>query len=97
MSSTCSNTTIVKFENNNDIKNTIIKKMSDSNRSYQPIKQTESAPSSSSTTSVNKCIKKTKRNSAIHLNNLWSIWYGIFCTAFQAYAAIKCLKRILGG
>lgn len=34
--------------------------------------------------------------SCLHLNNLWSLWYGIFGTALQAYTAIKCVKRILG-
>ncbi|XP_008198381.1 protein tincar isoform X2 [Tribolium castaneum] len=32
----------------------------------------------------------------LHLNNLWSLWYGVFGTALQAYTAIKCVKRILG-
>ncbi|XP_044262626.1 protein tincar-like [Tribolium madens] len=32
----------------------------------------------------------------LHLNNLWSLWYGVFGTALQAYTAVKCVKRILG-
>ncbi|KAJ8978441.1 hypothetical protein NQ317_017644 [Molorchus minor] len=78
--------TPTKFDNNNDIKKSI-EKMSDSSKSsYQAIKSTESLQPT----------KKSKKKTGIHLNNLWSIWYGIFCTALQAYAAYKCLKRILG-
>ncbi|XP_018335612.1 protein tincar isoform X2 [Agrilus planipennis] len=32
----------------------------------------------------------------IHLNNLWSLWYGFTCTIFQAYVGVKCVRRILG-
>ncbi|XP_050303784.1 protein tincar [Anthonomus grandis grandis] len=32
----------------------------------------------------------------IHLNNLWSIWYGIICAILQGYLAYRCLKEILG-
>ncbi|XP_056634976.1 protein tincar [Diorhabda sublineata] len=74
------------FDNNNDIKKSI-EKMSDSSKgSYQAIKSTESL----------QIPKKSKKKTGIHLNNLWSIWYGIFFTGLQAYVAYKCLKRILG-
>ncbi|CAH1156014.1 unnamed protein product [Phaedon cochleariae] len=77
--------TPTKFDNNNDIKKQPIEKMSDSSKSsYQAIKSTESLRVPS------------KKKSAFHLNNLWSIWYGVFCTGLQGYAAYKCLKRILG-
>ncbi|XP_018563624.1 protein tincar isoform X2 [Anoplophora glabripennis] len=78
--------TPTKFDNNNEIKKSV-EKMSDSSKSsYQAIKSTESLQPS----------RKSKKKTGVHLNNLWSIWYGIFCTALQAYAAYKCLKRILG-
>ncbi|KAF2904233.1 hypothetical protein ILUMI_01945 [Ignelater luminosus] len=32
----------------------------------------------------------------IHLNSLWSLWYGFFGTILQAYVGVKCMKRILG-
>ncbi|XP_057652627.1 protein tincar isoform X1 [Diorhabda carinulata] len=74
------------FDNNNDIKKSI-EKMSDSSKgSYQAIKSTESL----------QIPKKSKKKTGIHLNNLWSIWYGIFFTGLQSYVAYKCLKRILG-
>ncbi|XP_072379513.1 protein tincar [Diabrotica undecimpunctata] len=74
------------FDNNNDIKKSI-EKMSDSSKgSYQAIKSTESLHST----------KKSKKKTGIHLNNLWSIWYGVFFTGLQGYTAYKCLKRILG-
>lgn len=34
--------------------------------------------------------------SKIHLNSLWSLWYGFFATILQAYIGVKCIKRILG-
>lgn len=42
--------------------------------------------------------RKTARRQKwrIHLNNLWSFWYGLFGTVLQAYIAVKCIKRILG-
>ncbi|CAH1115016.1 unnamed protein product [Psylliodes chrysocephalus] len=74
------------FDNNNDIKKSI-EKMSDSSKSsYQAIKSTESLHST----------KKSKKKTGVHLNNLWSIWYGVFFTGMQGYTAYKCLKRILG-
>ncbi|XP_023017809.1 transmembrane protein tincar isoform X2 [Leptinotarsa decemlineata] len=78
--------TPTKFDNNNDIKKSI-EKMSDSSKSsYQAIKSTESLPNP----------KKSKKKCGIHLNNLWSVWYGLFCSVLQGYAARKCLRRILG-
>lgn len=37
-----------------------------------------------------------RRKCGVHLNNLWSFWYGMLATGLQAYATVKCLKRILG-
>lgn len=37
-----------------------------------------------------------RRKCGVHLNNLWSFWYGVLATGLQGYAAVKCLKRILG-
>ncbi|KAK6635579.1 hypothetical protein RUM44_000832 [Polyplax serrata] len=31
-----------------------------------------------------------------HLNSLWSVWYGVCLTAFQAYLAAQCGRRFLG-
>ncbi|XP_066245516.1 protein tincar isoform X2 [Euwallacea similis] len=36
------------------------------------------------------------KKDGVHLNNLWSIWYGIICAILQGYLAYKCLKEILG-
>lgn len=51
---------------------------------------------SSATTATTKCETKRKKASGIHLNNLWSIWYGLFGVGIQAYAIHKGIKRILG-
>ncbi|RZC10188.1 tincar [Asbolus verrucosus] len=76
------------YENNNDIK-LANGKMTDTRttNSPQPIPSPKQSPKPS---------KPTKCCSCLHLNNLWSLWYGIFGTALQAYTAIKCVKRILG-
>lgn len=31
----------------------------------------------------------------VHLNSLWSVWYGFFGTFMQAYVGVKCTKRYL--
>lgn len=33
----------------------------------------------------------------VHVNGLWSLWYGIIAVAFQAYIATRCTKRFIGG
>ncbi|KAL1505371.1 hypothetical protein ABEB36_004954 [Hypothenemus hampei] len=37
-----------------------------------------------------------RKRDGVHLNNLWSIWYGIICAILQGYLAYRCLKEILG-
>ncbi|XP_063927551.1 protein tincar isoform X2 [Zophobas morio] len=76
------------YENNNDIK-VANGKMTDTRttNSPQPIPSPKVQFRSS---------KPSRCCSCLHLNNLWSLWYGIFGTALQAYTAIKCVKRILG-
>lgn len=39
---------------------------------------------------------KYNKKDGVHLNNLWSIWYGIICAILQGYLAYRCLKEILG-
>lgn len=92
-----------KFDNNNVVKTQCIniKKMGDNRGSYKAIKsditncKTKDEVVQNNTSSTT-AVKKRRKSTACHLNNLWSIWYGIFCTALQTYAAIKCLKRISG-
>ncbi|XP_030768318.1 protein tincar isoform X3 [Sitophilus oryzae] len=88
--------TPTKFDDNHEVKKIKeIKKMSESSKSskgtYQAIK---SCDADSSTSAV--ATKKSKKKGGVHLNNLWSIWYGVFCTGVQGYLAYKCLKKILG-
>ncbi|CAG9772839.1 unnamed protein product [Ceutorhynchus assimilis] len=40
--------------------------------------------------------KRHNTKDGVHLNNLWSIWYGIICSVLQGYLAYRCLKEILG-
>lgn len=81
--------TPTRFDNNNDIYKKSLDKMSDSSKSsYHAIKSTESLN--------HHTARRSKKSTCFHLNNLWSIWYGVFCTALQGYAGYKCLKRILG-
>lgn len=35
-------------------------------------------------------------NNYLHLNSLWSIWYGVLLTLFQGYLAIHGASRFLG-
>ncbi|XP_068897552.1 protein tincar isoform X2 [Tenebrio molitor] len=77
------------YENNNDVK-LANGKMTDTRTTNSP------QPTPSPKTSSPRPSKPTKCCSCLHLNNLWSLWYGIFGTALQAYTAIKCVKRILG-
>nr|CAH7721512.1 unnamed protein product [Callosobruchus chinensis] len=88
-------------DNNNDIlvnkKIQLVQRMSDHGKtSYQAIKSTESLQSAGTTRSSTVTSTRSKKKNGIHLNNLWSIWYGLFCTGLQGYAAYKCLKRVLG-
>ncbi|KAH1005560.1 hypothetical protein HUJ04_006520 [Dendroctonus ponderosae] len=41
-------------------------------------------------------VSSNSKTNGIHLNNLWSIWYGIICASLQGYLAYRCLKEILG-
>ncbi|KAB0795273.1 hypothetical protein PPYR_12112, partial [Photinus pyralis] len=34
--------------------------------------------------------------SKLHLNSLWSVWYGVFGTLLQLYIATKCIKKLNG-
>jgi hypothetical protein len=77
------------YENNNDVK-LANGKMTDTRTTNSP------QPTPNPKTSSPRPSKPTKCCSCLHLNNLWSLWYGIFGTALQAYTAIKCVKRILG-
>ncbi|XP_060527941.1 protein tincar [Cylas formicarius] len=84
--------TPTKYDNNNDFKKTFDDRMSDTSKSsktaYHAIKSSD--PDETPT-------RKTKqKRGGVHLNNLWSIWYGVFCTGLQGYMAYKCLKKILG-
>ncbi|XP_065155259.1 protein tincar-like isoform X2 [Atheta coriaria] len=83
MSSTTSGS-IVGYENNNDVK------------SKRP--KTTLAPSRGCTPSLTGAsgCQKRKRCATVHLNNLWSFWYGALGTVLQAYTSVKCIKRILG-
>ncbi|XP_055378155.1 protein tincar isoform X2 [Condylostylus longicornis] len=38
----------------------------------------------------------THQNNYLHLNSLWSIWYGVLMTLFQGYLAIHGAYRFLG-
>ena len=37
--------------------------------------------------------RKAKKCSKAHVNCLWSVWYGLCLTGFQAYIATQCAKR----
>lgn len=41
-------------------------------------------------------LKSTSKCLRMHLNSLWSIWYGIFITLLNGYIAIECSKRFFG-
>ncbi|CAH2016574.1 unnamed protein product [Acanthoscelides obtectus] len=88
------------IDNNNDVINKkiqLVQRMSDNGKtSYQAIKSTESLQSAGTTRSSTVTSSRSKKKTGVHLNNLWSIWYGLFCTGLQGYAAYKCLKRVLG-
>ncbi|GJQ71262.1 tinc [Trypoxylus dichotomus] len=43
----------------------------------------------------NQRSKKCSKCSAIHFNNLWSVWYGALGGIFQVCVALKCTKRLL--
>lgn len=32
----------------------------------------------------------------LHVNSLWSVWYGVLAVALQAYIATRCAKRFVG-
>ncbi|CAH0554998.1 unnamed protein product [Brassicogethes aeneus] len=86
-----------KYENNNDVNKKHQAKqheltMTADCKTYSTV--TSSIKSSDSVKSLKQSSKK--KSGCIHLNNLWSIWYGLFGTGLQAYAAFKCLKRTLG-
>ncbi|KAF7273201.1 hypothetical protein GWI33_014092 [Rhynchophorus ferrugineus] len=80
--------TPIKFDDNElKIKEATMSDTSKSSKgTYQAIKscEGESTP------------RRSKKKEGVHLNNLWSIWYGVFCTGLQGYMAYKCLKKILG-
>lgn len=40
--------------------------------------------------------KKSKSCWKAHINCLWSVWYGLCLTGFQAYIATQCAKRFFG-
>lgn len=83
-----------KYDNNNEInkKQHELTMTADGAKTYSSV--TSSIKSSDSVKSLKSGGKK--KPGCIHLNNLWSIWYGIFGTGLQAYTAFKCLKRTLG-
>lgn len=37
-----------------------------------------------------------RKRKHVHVNGLWSVWYGIIAVAFQAYIATRCTKRFIG-
>lgn len=41
-------------------------------------------------------LKSTSKCLRMHLNSLWSIWYGIFITLLNGYIAVECSKRFFG-
>ncbi|KAK9890752.1 hypothetical protein WA026_012100 [Henosepilachna vigintioctopunctata] len=54
-------------------------------------------PSENSSAAPSKCQEtRRKRSTGIHLNNLWSLWYGVLGCGIQAYTVVKGIKRLLG-
>lgn len=72
---------LISYENNND-----------SNRSKCKPKPMVSAAAKTAPPPP----KSSKTRLKAHVNCLWSVWYGLCLTGFQAYLAAQCAKRFLG-
>lgn len=86
---------LMGYENNNEINQAKCKKP------LKPLPIVASVNSSGiGTTSKTKKPprRSTRRNSCIrgHVNSLWSVWYGVFAVAFQAYIGLRYARRFAG-
>nr|XP_003703497.2 PREDICTED: protein tincar isoform X1 [Megachile rotundata]XP_012141303.1 PREDICTED: protein tincar isoform X1 [Megachile rotundata] len=82
---------LMGYENNNEVNQAKCKKP------LKPLPVVSSINSSgvSSTAKARKPRRSTRQSSCIrgHVNNLWSVWYGILAVAFQAYIGLRYAKR----
>lgn len=44
----------------------------------------------------NRAPRKQESCHRVHVNGLWSVWYGILAVGLQAYVATRCAKRFIG-
>ncbi|XP_029038168.2 protein tincar isoform X2 [Osmia bicornis bicornis] len=82
---------LMGYENNNEVNQAKCKKP------LKPLPIVSSINSSgvSSTAKTRKPRRSSRQSSCIrgHVNNLWSVWYGILAVAFQAYIGLRYAKR----
>ena len=90
---------LMGYENNNEVNQAKCKKP------LKPLPVVSSVSASGVTTipAVTAKSRKSSRNTRKqeschrgHVNGLWSVWYGTFAVALQAYVATRCAKRFIG-
>lgn len=97
---------LMGYENNNEVGQAKCKK----SLKAQPVTTSVNAAGVTSTTAHGSCNGRghaarprsfrpsghRRKRRHIHVNGLWSVWYGIIAVAFQAYIATRCTKRFIG-
>lgn len=85
---------LMGYENNNEVNQAKCKKP----LKPLPIVSSISSTGVSSSAKSKKPRRSSRQSSCIrgHVNNLWSVWYGILAVAFQAYIGLRYAKRFAG-
>lgn len=86
---------LMGYENNNEVNQAKCKKP----LKQLPVVTNVNASGVTTAGKTRRSSRATQRRGfcpRLHVNSLWSVWYGVIAVALQAYIATRCAKRFVG-